>query len=285
MPLFERLSAAPGTGTRERGTILRYYARNGRFADAYHWIETRLMTQLVLSEPSDAMQLLSAVGIVTEGDPEGRTQQRWRSDPHAAATWPELALPLYWYQVRTFGEDHALPFSDPIGAIPVTDFRARPLVTLALAHTYDERVMAWAIAELARPPARPVDADETDGRERRNDPAILPLRVLASAWATDYEPLLTRIFCEGGARRRLVIFALGQWGDQLYGELLGKMAAFPGLDEDDRAELRRAALQMAARDIDGSGDLASLGDDDDATLVTRLLSRRPPTSTPLTCPA
>jgi hypothetical protein len=304
MPLFERLAAAPDTGPAVRGQVLLYFGRNGRFDAAYAWIERALMPQLLRVEQGDAMRLLRDVASTMEGDHSEEVEAlwptdpgalerdaRWRRDPHALATWPELALALYWYQVRTFGADHAINFPGAIGAIPLTDFRARPQLTLALAANYDQRVIDWATAELARPPVPRAGEREVYGRERLNDPAILPLRVLVMDGSVRNTAALIRIFCEGGPRRRLAILALGQWGDSLSGELLGRMAAFPRLDEYDRHELRVAAIEVAAREIDEGGEAGLLGGEDENWLVTRLLSRRPPpvsvlpeNRAPLACP-
>lgn len=295
LPLIDRLWAAPGISPGTRGLALRFYVRNGQFPRAYQWIEGRLMAHLQMLERQDAMRLIRDValtmgedGYAAAGDPPAR----WRGDPHAAATWPELALSLYWFQANSFGPDYALPLRGAIRTLPVSDFRARPLLTLALGHQHDERVSAWAIAELARPPVPSADGREVYGRERLNDPAILPLRVLVGSHSPAHTAALTRLFCEGGARRRLAILAIGQWGISLYSDLLIRMAGFPRLDEHDRYELRKAAIEMTAREIGEGGEIGLLGGDDRDWLVTRLLSRQPPPQpllpeerVPLTCPA
>ncbi|HEX8364349.1 MAG TPA: hypothetical protein VF702_06630 [Allosphingosinicella sp.] len=112
MPLFERLSAAPETNGRLRGIVLRYLTRNGRYAHAYAWIETHLLDELPLLPRDDAMALLADVAEVQRGESWEAGEERWRSDPRAAATWPALARRIHRYQVATFGEEHALPFYD-----------------------------------------------------------------------------------------------------------------------------------------------------------------------------
>lgn len=243
LPLFERLSAAPAIGPRLRGLILRFLARNGHYPRAYQWIETRLMVEITRLGYSDARLLLSEVNRLQWGENRQQGNQRWRSDPHAAETWPELALALYWYQVDAFGAD-PIQYHDAVGAIPVTDYRARPELTVALAAAFDTNVKNWAIAELARPPDPRVPGADDEG-----DPAFLPLRVLATMWSSENIAELTRAFCQGGARRRLAVLALGQWGNSLYSELLAAMAGVPRLSADERSWLVRAAIEMTARDI------------------------------------
>ncbi len=240
LPLFERLSAAPAIGPRLRGLILRFLARNGHYSRAYQWIETRLMVELSRLGQDDARLLLSEVNRLQWGENRREGDPRWRSDPHAAATWPELALALYWYQVHAFGAD-PVHYRDAVGAIPITDYRARPELTVALADAFDTNVKNWAIAELARPPVAVTGEEE--------DPALLPLRVLVTMWSPENGAQLTRAFCQGGARRRLAVVALGQWGHRLYWELLAAMAAVPGLSVDEKSWLVSAAVEMTARDI------------------------------------
>lgn len=243
LPLFERLSAAPAIGPRLRGLILRFLARNGQYPRAYQWIETRLMVELTRLGYSDARLLLSEVNRLQWGENRQEGNQRWRSDPHAVATWPELALALYWYQVHAFGAD-PIQYRDAVGAIPVTDYRARPELTVALAAAFDTNVKNWAIAELARPPDPWVP-----GADDEQDPAFLPLRVLATMWSSETIAELTRAYCQGGARRRLAVLALGQWGHSLYWELLAAMAGVPRLSADEKSWLVQAAIEMTARDV------------------------------------
>jgi hypothetical protein len=273
LPLIQRLWSAPATGAQARGLILRYLAKNRQYGRAYQWIETRLMAELPLLRAADAVALLTAVAEVQRGEPYEEGKERWRSDPRAAATWPKLALALYWYQVRTIGEERALHFGDAIAAIPITDYRAQEALTLALAADYDEKVGLWALAELARPPP-PEEAGTADDEEEQDEvekgPELLPLRILASAWSEESEPHLADAFCRGGNRRRLAIVALGRWGDTLYEPLLARMAATPGLSDKEKSWLFRAAADMAGRELQGRGNAAYLDEDEDKWLVTRL---------------
>jgi hypothetical protein len=151
LALFERLWSDPDVDSAVRGIALRYFARNGQYSRAYGWIETRLLAELPSLVDRDAAALIRDVARVQQGDSYEAGRESWRADPHAAATWPELALALYWYQVRTFGSNRALSFRDALGAIDAADYRARPDLTVALAANFDPAALHWAIAELDRP--------------------------------------------------------------------------------------------------------------------------------------
>jgi hypothetical protein len=112
LPLFERLWAAPETSRAYRGALLRYFARNGHYPRAYSWIETSLLAELRSLARREAQALLWDVAEVQRGESWEEGQERWRSDAHAAATWPALSRIIHRYQIDTFGEDDALPFFD-----------------------------------------------------------------------------------------------------------------------------------------------------------------------------
>ncbi len=112
LPLFERLWAAPETSRAYRGLLLRYFARNGHYPRAYSWIETSLLAELRSLPRREAQALLWAVAEVQRGDSWDEGQEGWRSDAHAAATWPALSRTIHRYQVATFGEGEAIPFFD-----------------------------------------------------------------------------------------------------------------------------------------------------------------------------
>ena len=115
LPLFERLWASPETARPLRGLILRYFARNGHYPRAYRWIETNLAAELADLPRDQALELLSGVAEVQQGESWEEGRERWRRDPHAAATWPALARTLHRYQVRRFGRDYVLPAYDLSG--------------------------------------------------------------------------------------------------------------------------------------------------------------------------
>ena len=283
LPLFERLDALPMLDARARGLLLRYFSNHGHYARAWQWIETRLMTDLQLLPPREAVALLRAVDDVQRGDYQEEGQERWRRDARSAARWPEMALALYWYQERALPGDPEVVFLDALDAIEVSDYRARPELTLALGATWDEDVVRWAIGELARPqppspPANPDDSETANAAARD----LLPLRVLASSWHPDREPALRRAYCDGGERRRLVILALGQWGHWTYDGLLAAMAATGPHSAEEREWLIRAAVEMTARQVTEEGTVPLLGDAD-RWLLSRLIRGQTPGAPALAC--
>lgn len=228
------------------------------------------------------MALLRDVADVQRGDSYTAGRERWRTDPHAAATWPELALALYWYQMRTFGAERALRFRDALEAITVTDYRARPELAVALADDHSATVQRWAVEELARLPVRSGDTNDEE-----EDPALFPLRLLASAWSEANAEVLMRSFCQGGDRRRSAIVAVGRWGDKLYETVLVRMAAATRPSDPARRWLIQAALEMTARDLADDGRVGwGFGVGPDSWLVSRLIrGETPDVRPPLTCPA
>ena len=250
LALFDRLWAAPDTDAATRGVALRYFARNGQYSRAYQWIETGLLAELAALADREAIALIRAVALVQQGDSWEPGRERWRADARAAATWPELALRLYRYQVSRFGFDRALSFRDALGAIDAADYRARPDLTIALAANFDPGALRWATAELDR------TSREPGGGSGEEHPAWLPIRALAAAWSSNHYPLLIRTFCEGGDRRRLVIHALGEDGRGQYRDLLAGMAAFPGLSQQEQSWLAAAVDRMTARERRDTGPIS-----------------------------
>ncbi|HYG29451.1 MAG TPA: hypothetical protein VD887_04470 [Allosphingosinicella sp.] len=251
LPLFDRLWADPDTDAAMRGIALRYFARNGQYSRAYQWIETRLLAELAALPDREALALLRDVARVQQGDSYEPGRERWRADPRAVAAWPELALALYRYQVRRFGRERTLSFRDALAAIDTSDYRVRPDLTVALAANFDPGALRWAVAELHRTSQN----HGPGGGSGEEDPAWLPLRALAAAWSSNHSSLLIRTFCDGGERRRLVIRALGEDGRGLYRDLLGGMAAFPGLAPQEQSWLAAAVDRMTARERRDTGPI------------------------------
>lgn len=110
-PLFEPLSASPETRGRTRGLVLRWLARNGRYAEAYRWIETRLLDELAQLSQEEALGLIRDVARVQSDELWDGEGGNWRSDAHVAATWPQLAQRIDDCQIRMFGRDHSIPLS------------------------------------------------------------------------------------------------------------------------------------------------------------------------------
>lgn len=282
LPLFESLSARTDLDVDQRGLTLRYFARNGQYPRAYKWIEERLLPELGRRSSRDAGRLLAHVGDVQTGDHYGDGKERWRQDPHAKVMWPELAFALYRYATATVGKDRVGGWlTDPLSDIPVSDYRARPELAIALAGAFDEGVMRWANKELSRPQiARGPDQSEFEPQQHQD---MLPLRVLASAWSDESIAALRRAFCDGGERRKLAILALGQEGDALYESLLKQMAGASNLSEDERDWLLRAAIAFQARRF--RSEPAWMGGEPRGWLVTKLAQGEWPKSSALCSPS
>jgi hypothetical protein len=302
--LFERLLETPASGGRDLALALHYFSGNGLYPRAYRWIETRLTNRLLSLNTAGVRLLLSAVEGVQRGEDYDYGHERWRSDPHVAATWPELALSLYWFQANRLRNDEREFYDTAFEAIPVSDYRARPLLSVALAASGNDRALAWAYAELARLPVpsdEPGEHQEDERqRDRRDEAARLPLRMLVTEQRMPVdgqedanERALVRAFCQGGIRRRTVIEVLRLWGDPDYHQLLGEMATFAGLTPVERSRALQAVLQMSGRGLDDPDYARNLADPDSPWLITRLLRSQPAWVPPqatgespaLTCPA
>ena len=234
----------------ELGLALRFFAKNGQYPRAYRWIETKLTETLPSLSKEAVGQLLSDVGQAQRGDWSANTP-RWRTDPHAAATWPELALKIYAYEFERFGPDSA-HFSDAIAAIPLQDFRERPLATLALAASHDRKVRAWATAELrglidGSSPTIPARNTMTVSQTAPEDPALLPVQALLMGWSSDRFSILIDMFCAGDSLRYALISSLGTHATTSYEELVARIAATPSTLTSDRQLLVRAIDEMAER--------------------------------------
>jgi len=276
-PLFERLAAATPPDPSTAGLVVRYFAQNGAYGRAFAWIETRLMAALPLLDARAAKRLIGDVAKAQGGD-EG--SERWRSDPHAAAAWPELALSLYWYQVRRSGADDAIGFGDAIRALSYPGPRARPPLTLALAHDYAGGVAEWAVAELRDAAKRRAwEALPAKEREGAEDPALLPLRVLLAGWTADNAKVVRELYCQSEARRLLLIDTLGEEAGTLYGAMLADMAA-SDLSAEARDRLAHATLKYAARE----GRMIDAGDVEKG-LLPRIVARERVPGAAMTCPA
>jgi hypothetical protein len=236
------------------GLALRFVAKHGQYPRAYNWIEAKLMALLPRLNPGEAEKLIDAAITIQNGESD---EAHWLADPHAAATWPELALSLYWHSVRFHNEELTYGLGDAIARIPVTDYRQRPLLTLALADAHDEKVVKWAIAELEDEGKRRAEKPVEYRHSLTESPAYLPLRVILSAWTSgpEHESRLTRLFCQGGQRRQLLISVLGSHGTILYKGMLARIAATPSLTKEERDLLAGAIIQYQARSAETEGEL------------------------------
>lgn len=255
MPLFDRLARQTPEDPDTIGLALRYFARNGDYDRAFRWVETRLMKRLSKLDRRPAYRLMGHVEKMQMGHGEG--EEPWRSHARAASVWPELALSLYWYEVRRFGSDAAPNVADAIATIPHDDYRARPLVTLALAADYEDGISQWAVAELRDEKKRLAWEDLPAGAKAQgDDPARLPLQILLSAWESKHGAVLEEVFCQSASRRLALIEEIGATGSALYDWLVQNIAASP-LDAGERSVLHRALARWHSRrrrEGTGAGD-------------------------------
>jgi hypothetical protein len=171
MPVFDRLTAETPEDPDRIGLALRFFARNGAYGRAFQWVETRLMNRLAQLDAPAAGRLVWHVIRMQSGEGEGK--EPWQSDARAAALWPELALDLYWYQVRTFGEANTYVLRTAIRTLPFDDYRARPLLTRARAASYDKEIVEWAASELVDEAKRKAweDRPRIQGKRRPTPPS------------------------------------------------------------------------------------------------------------------
>lgn len=239
-PVFEALVSNPARTTSDLALAMRFFARNGAYRRAYGLIEIDVMRILGTLSPADRTELLGAVLATQRGDSYEDGQERWRTDPYVAASWPELALSLYWLVESSSSDGYSdAAYGGAMEAIPLTDFRARPMVTLA--RPLDETALAWAKAELARPAV--ADTGRGGGQLDR-----LPLALLVRSYGDDRDAALNAAFCAGGARRRTLIAMVGEWGGSLDVDLLSRFAASPDLTDEDRTALIDAVASLHTRE-------------------------------------
>ena len=289
-PLFDRLLSVARVPPRTLGLGIRFYAKNGQYRRAYGLIESRAVVVLTTAQRDDALQLVANIYAAQRGDDYGDRKERWRSDPYVAAEWPEFDLGLYWLQVRMFGEQHTLG-GDAAREIPIVDYRARPLLTLA--RRYDQKAEAWAIQQVLDEKARKAwEAKKEEDRYNKEDPAWLPIAVLVRGYGDERAAALTRVACQGSSRRLALIAALGQWGDSLAVAWLARIAATPGLPDEEREELAKAAARLFARETaDGTASLfGSLAGRSEYELLEQIIGRKEITDigekvAPLRCPS
>jgi hypothetical protein len=276
--LFDRLAARTPEEPETIGLVLRFLAKQGGYDRAFHWIETRLMNQLPRLEPRVARKLILDVAQVQHGEGEGK--EPWRSNARAASVWPELALSLYWYQVNSFGADEAIHFGEVFETLPHSDYRARPLLTLALAADYSDGIADWAVSELRDDAKRKAwEALPEETREGATDPGLLPLQVLLTAWEEEHGAVLEEVFCQSELRRLLLIAALGEVGEDIYEDLFGRIAASP-LSEDERDLLPSALAKWTVRN-------SRIGDwsDEEAKRLAAALNGARSEGKPIVCAA
>ncbi len=232
MPLFRQLFAE-ASAERNVGVLapaLRFLAKNGAYDEAFGWVEANLFSLLSSLPQKDQKRLVSAVADLQAGD--DYENQRWKNSPRARAMWPEMALRLWHWQVKHWGRDEALPFSDAISSIKITDYRRRPDLTLALAADYNSGALDWARKSL-----------DTAGSASE---VRLPLQLIVQAWTAEHRATLEAEFCRAAPRRLQLIELLGREGDSLYESVLLRIAA-SRLSTAERRALRVAYRRWKQR--------------------------------------
>jgi hypothetical protein len=239
-PLFDKVLAEVPADPARLGWTLRFLTRNGDERKAYRTIEHVALPLLPRLSKEGAEELVGFMRASQDEYLAKDAPQPWKTVPEAAKGWPELDLDLHWFLWRIGGGEY--DGGGDFGEIPVSDYRARPLLTLALAG--GDPVTDWAIGELAKP-SKPVDPNKDE-----EDPAYLPLSVLVLGFGDKRDAALEHVFCEGGARRTLLIETLGKWGDrtQLASDwtFAARIAAYSGLSDEDHEELVIALAHMSA---------------------------------------
>lgn len=285
-PFFDRLIESPDVTPAQLGAAIRWRAVNGQVGTAFTLIRDRAVPLLVGLDRTATGRLVEDISQAMQGDNYGEGDEAWRTDPAVAAAWPPLARRIDRHQRLLMGDDDAVRFSGVLEALYPTDYRADPDLTLLLAGDFDERVHAWASEQLKspRPPDSKAKGEDEYEEEDAIDPDQLPIRVLMSGFGEERDKALQGAFCEGGARRTLLIRAIGQDGGLLDTAIASRIAAFPTLSDDDRDELVRALALLYAhergRDL---GAFSSNGDDILELLGKVQRKERPTEVTPYPC--
>jgi hypothetical protein len=245
MPIFDKLAVETPEDPDRIGLALRFFAKNGAYPRAFRWIETRLMDRLAQLDPPEAGRLIVHVATIQSTYEEGK--EPWRSDARAAALWPELALSLYWYQVRVLRADNPYWIRSAIRTLPHHDYRARPLLTLALAASHEKGIAEWAVSELGDEAKRKAwEALSESSSGTGADPAALPLQILLGSWEAKHEALVEQVFCQSEPRRLLLLREIGEWGRGNHQSLIEKIAA-SALSTEERAVFQTAMQRWQER--------------------------------------
>lgn len=282
-PFFDRLLARPDVTPAQLGAAIRWRAVNGPVGPAFALIRDRAVPLLVGLDRPATGRLVEDISQAMQGPNYDEGDETWRTDPAVAAAWPPLARRIDRQQRLVMGEGYALGFSGVLEALYPTDYRTDPDLTLLLAGGFDDRVQAWAIEQL-KAPRRP-DSNAEDEDEDTIDPDQLPIRVLMSGYGDERDAAMQSVFCQGGKRRTLLIRAIGQDGEYLDTAIAARIAAFPPLSDDDRAELVRALALLYAHERGqyGLGAFSSNGDNILELLGKVQRKERPTDFSPFPC--
>jgi hypothetical protein len=250
-PLFERLLAAPDVSAERLGAVIRYFGSQGQLKRALDVAETRVLPKVIEFDPADAEALYSDLVLAMRGDGYDEKEE-WRSDPEVAARWPRVSFLFARYLGGAMSPGFAS--NEYAEELIGNDYRRSPELTLQAANAYRSRVEEWAIAELtalvpaATPPAKGASGRE-DG-ETAEDPARLPIRVLVRGLGKERDAAVLKVFCQGGARRMMLIDALGEAAGSTYNpHIVERMLSTPGLTEDERKALLDALIELDGRSL------------------------------------
>ena len=251
IPLFESLLADPALSAETLGTTIRFFATQGDLRRALDIAETRVPPKLAELDGHEVASLHDELTMAMKGSGFAESEA-WRSDPALAERWPRMSFLLTRFVHNTLGPGYlSNPYAiDLIG----NDYRRSPELTLQAANAHSSRVEEWAIAELTAPvPAAtppPKGASGRDDGERAEDPARLPIRVLVRGSGDERDAAVLKVFCQGGARRMMLIDALGEAADSNDDPpVVERMLSTPGLTEGERQALLNALIELDGRSL------------------------------------
>jgi hypothetical protein len=228
MALFDTL-AAPGAPAEDLAMAIRFYAKNGRYREAYRLIEDRTAPMVATASEAEAWTLLQAIEETQQDSEYHEGPRRWRSDPDIAARWPHLALALSRTAVDRFDRDP--DFHDSLTSLMAGDYRSNPEVTLMMSgHSND--ITTWAARELVKPENL---AASTGGPD---DPLRLPMRItlrwMGVSDSDEDVAALTPAFCLGSAQRRMLFEDWGDLGSTRGAPAFLRLTAASVVDDADR---------------------------------------------------
>lgn len=205
MPLFDAL-AAPAAPSSDLAMAIRFYAKNGRYREAYGLIEDRAAPIVATAAEDDAWRLLDAFEEAQQDSQYHEGPRRWRREADVAKRWPQLAFSLTRTANARF--DRTPSFDDSLSSLLGTDYRRNPELTL-LRSGADNAIIEWAILELAKPETLAASSGAVVGTAA--DPLRLPLEITMRWFRNDDDrpESIAQAFCRSTAHRHL-IFDL--WG-------------------------------------------------------------------------
>lgn len=243
MPLFEGFSRA-GAPPDELAMAIRFFAKNGRYREAYKLIE-QAAEQMETAPEENFFLLARAIGEAQEDPFYGEGEPRWRSDPDIAIRWPKLALKLTRIAEERFGG--YVGYAETLMSLRNDDYRADPELTLTLSGHSNE-IIDWAASELQNPENLRAAGSEIGGTAA--DPILLPLQI-ALRWhgvgGDEDAPAIIRVFCLGPAQRRTIFKLWGQLGSSQSALTILRLAASPVVDDTDRQILAQAVAAWDRR--------------------------------------